>query len=119
MEKREGTRISLRARPRQVLPIFIYVFSMCVVSAGCGAPGDPIPPTTPVPAAVTDLIAYQAGNVVQLIFTPPTNSISGEELATVPAVEILRGTVKPYGMTDAKSFGVVATIPGALFDNYC
>ncbi len=82
MEKREGTRISLRARPRQVFPIFIYVFSICVVSAGCGAPGDPIPPTPPVPAAVTDLIAYQAGDGVQLIFTPPTNSISGEKLAT-------------------------------------
>ncbi len=118
MEKREGTRISLRARPRQVFPIFIYVFSMCVVSAGCGAPGDPIPPTPPVPAAVTDLIAYQAGDGVQLIFTPPTNSISGEKLATVPAVEILRGTVMPDGTPDAKSFRVVDTIPGAVVDNY-
>ncbi len=118
MEKREGTRISLRARPRQVFPIFIYVFSICVVSAGCGAPGDPIPPTPPVPAAVTDLIAYQAGDGVQLIFTPPTNSISGEKLATVPAVEILRGTVMPDGTPDAKSFRVVDTIPGAVVDNY-
>src|SRR5260370_30456504 len=110
--------ISLRARSRQVLPIFIYVFSICVVSAGCGAPGDPIPPTPPVPAAVTDLIAYQAGDGVQLIFTPPTNSISGEKLATVPAVEILRGTVMPDGTPDAKSFRVVDTIPGAVVDNY-
>ncbi len=118
MEKREGTRISVRVRPRQVFPIFIYVFSICVVSAGCGAPGDPIPPTPPVPAAVTDLIAYQAGDGVQLIFTPPTNSISGEKLATAPAVEILRSTVKPDGSPDAKSFRVVDTIPGALVDNY-
>src|SRR6266487_782694 len=118
MEEREGTRISVRVRPRQVFPIFIYVFSICVVSAGCGAPGDPIPPTPPVPAAVTDLIAYQAGDGVQLIFTPPTNSISGEKLATAPAVEILRSTVKPDGSPDAKSFRVVDTIPGALVDNY-
>src|SRR5712691_6377527 len=118
MEKREGTRIRVRVRPGQAFPIFIYVFSICVVSAGCGAPGDPIPPTPPVPAAVTDLIAYQAGDGVQLIFTPPTNSISGEKLATVPAVEILRGTVKPDGSPDVKSFRVVDTIPGALVDNY-
>jgi len=118
MEKREGTRISVRVRPRQVFPIFIYVFSIGVVSAGCGAPGDPIPPTPPVLAAITDLIARQAGDGVQLIFTPPTNSISGEKLATAPAVEILRGTVKPDGSPDAKSFRVVDTIPGALVDNY-
>ncbi len=118
MEKREGTRISVRVRPSQVFPIFIYVFSIGVVSAGCGAPGDPIPPTPPVPAAVTDLTANQAGDGVQLIFTPPTNSISGEKLATSPAVEILRGTVKPDGSPDAKSFRVVDTIPGALVDNY-
>ena len=118
MEKREGTRIRVRVRPGQAFPIFIYVFSIGVVSAGCGAPGDPIPPTPPVPAAVTDLTANQAGDGVQLIFTPPTNSISGEKLATAPAVEILRSTVKPDGSPDAKSFRVVDTIPGALVDNY-
>src|SRR6266496_2505491 len=111
MEKREGTRISIRVRPTEVFPIFVYLFSICVFSAGCGAPGDPIPPTPPVPAAVTDLTANQAGDGVQLIFTPPTNSISGEKVATAPALQILRGTVKPDGSTDVKSFRVVDTIP--------
>jgi hypothetical protein len=86
--------------------------------AGCGAPGEPTPPAPPVPVAVADLAAHQAGDGVQLIFTLPAKTITGDRLASPPAVEIVRGTPKPDGSPDAKTFRVVYTIPGSLVENY-
>jgi len=97
------------------LQISLFVF---LLAAGCGAPGDPVPPTPVVPVAVTDLAAHQAGDAVLLTFTMPAKTISGERLAAAPAVEILRGSVKPDGSPDSKSFRAVYTIPGALVANY-
>ena len=77
-----------------------------------------MPPSPPVPAAITDLSAHQAGDGVELLFTLPARSVSGEKLSATPAVEILRGGAKPDGTADAKSFRVVYTIPGALVDDY-
>jgi hypothetical protein len=89
-----------------------------LLAAGCGAPGAPTPPTPPVPVAVTDLAARQAGDGVQLIFTWPTKTVTGDRLALPPAVEIVRGTPNPDGSPDAKSLRVVYTIPGSLVENY-
>src|SRR6266852_2818985 len=118
MENRKGTALHITIRPVQILAIFYFLFSIFLISAGCGAPGEPVPPTPLVPAAIKDLAAHQAGDGVELSFTLPANSISGEKLAAPPAVEILRGTVKPGGSADTKSFRVVYTIPGALVENY-
>jgi hypothetical protein len=87
-------------------------------AAGCGAPGEPIPPSPPVPLTVTDLLARQAGDGVQLIFTLPAKTITGDRLSTPPAIEIVRGTARPEGSPDAKSFRIDYTIPGSLVDNY-
>jgi hypothetical protein len=87
-------------------------------AAGCGAPGEPTPPAPPVPVAVSDLAAHQAGDGVQLIFTLPAKTITGDRLASPPAVEIVRGTPKPDGSPDAKTFRIVYTIPGSLAENY-
>jgi hypothetical protein len=92
---------------------FAFLFA-----AGCGAPGAPTPPTPPVPVAVTDLAARQAGDGVLLIFTLPTKTITGDRLASPPAVEIVRGTPKPDGSPDAQSWRVVYTVPGSLVENY-
>src|SRR5260370_43536 len=48
----------------------------------------------------------------------PAKTISGDRLTEPPAIEILRGALKPDGSPDAKSFRVVSTIPGALVANY-
>src|SRR6267378_5397929 len=111
MENRKGTRLSVTKRPAQLFSIFFFL-------AGCGAPGDPTPPSPPIPAAIADLAARQDGDGVQLSFTLPSKSISGERLASSLAVEILRGALKPDGSLESKSFRVVDTIPGALIDNY-
>src|ERR1700758_4948331 len=91
--------------------IFIFVF-------GCGAPGDPVPPSPLVPVAVSDLSARQAGDGVELVFSLPSKTVSGEKLTAPPAIEIVRGSLKPNGTAaDMKSFRVVYTIPGALVTN--
>ena len=118
MENRKGTARHIAKRPALFFLIFHLLFSMFLFSAGCGAPGEPVPPSPPVPAAIKDLATHQAGDGVELSFTLPSTSVSGEKLPASPAVEILRGAVKPDGSADAKSFRVVYTIPGALVGNY-
>ena len=86
--------------------------------AGCGAPGEPTPPSPPIPAAVTDLSAQQSGDGVQLTFTLPANTVSGDRLTAPPAVEFVRGASNPDGSPNVKSLRVVYTIPGSLVDNY-
>src|SRR5260370_42503040 len=117
MENRKGTRTFIEKRPAHFF-IFDFLFSIFLVSAGCGAPGDPVPPTPPVPTAIKDLAVHQAGDGVELSFALPSSSISGEKLPAPPAVEILRGSVRSDGSADAKSFRVVYTIPVALVDSY-
>ena len=105
------------SRPR-FLPIFYFPFSIFLLAAGCGAPGEPAPPSPPVPVAVADLTARQKGDGVELVFTLPAKTISGDRLAATPAIEIVRGGLKADGTADVKSFRVVYTIPGALAGNY-
>ena len=118
MENRKGTRTHAQKSPALFFPIFYILSSVFLFSAGCGAPGDPVPPTPLVPATINDLAAHQAGDGVQLSFTLPSNSVSGDRLPAPPAVEILRGTAKPDGSADAKSIRLVATIPGALVQDF-
>jgi hypothetical protein len=118
MENRKGTALHIPRRPAQIFAIFYFPFSFLLLTAGCGAPGEPVPPLPTVPVAIKDLAAHQAGDGVQLSFTLPSHSIAGERLSAPPAVEILRGTVKPDGSANSKSFRVVYTIPGALVDSY-
>jgi hypothetical protein len=117
MEIRKGTQLYLPERPKRLLPIFYFLFSIFYFISGCGAPGEPTPPSPPVPAAIADLAAHQAGDGVELIFTLPSKSISGDRLSATPSVEILRGALRPNGTPDPKSFRVVDTIPGALVAN--
>jgi hypothetical protein len=118
MEHRKGTAFHSKKRRAQDSIVSYFLFSVFLLSIGCGAPGEPTPPSPPVPAAVRDLAGHQAGDGVELSFTLPSRSISGEKLAATPAVEIVRGEVKADGSADAKSFRVVYTIPGALVESY-
>jgi fibronectin type 3 domain-containing protein len=118
MENRNGTRPISPRLSAQFRTVFYFLFSIFLSCAGCGAPGDPTPPSPLVPSAIADLTAHQDGDGVQLSFTLPSTSISGDKLSAPPAVEILRGALRPNGSPDSKSFRVVYTIPGALVDNY-
>ena len=113
MENRRGTHT--QSRRFGIFHILLLIFSL---SFGCGAPGDPVPPSPLVPVAVSDLVAHQAGDGVELVFSLPPKTVSGEKLTASPAIEIVRGSLKPNGAPDPKSFRAVYTIPGALVTNY-
>jgi hypothetical protein len=97
---------------------FRVSFFALFLLAGCGAPGDPVAPSPPVPTAILDLSAHQAGDGVQLTFTMPSKTVRGERLAEPPAIEVLRGSARPDGSPDPQSFRVIDTIPGALVGKY-
>jgi hypothetical protein len=97
---------------------FLLLLIAVLLMVGCGAPGEPLPPAPPIPAAISDLTARQVGDAVVLTFTMPRKSVMGETLKEVPTLEILRGSLKPDGAPDPKSFHVVDTVPGVLVANY-
>lgn len=98
-------------------PIFNFMASIFLL-ASCGAPGEPTPPSPPIPTAISDLTARQSGDGALLTMTLPTRTVSNESLTEPPAIEIFRGTLKPDGKPDNKSFRLVYTLPGALLDTY-
>src|SRR5260370_13907959 len=118
MENRKGTSLHGTKRPSQCFAIFYFLLSIFLTAGGCGAPGEPVPPTPRVHVTLKGLAAHQIGDGVQLVFTLPTSSVAGDRLPEPPAVEILRGVKRPDGTADAKSFRVVDTIPGALVTDF-
>ena len=112
------TRASRRS-PSQGLSLlkWLLVFSP-LLGTGCGAPGEPAPPSPQIPAAINDLGAHQVGDTVELTFSVPSKSTLGERLKETPTMEILRGGLNPDGLPDPKSFRVADTIPGSLVSNY-
>jgi hypothetical protein len=105
-------------QPSPYFSILFFPLLVLFVASGCGAPGEPLPPSPPIPVAIADLTAQQAGDAVLLTFTMPKKSVRGESLKEVPTLEILRGNLKADGTPDAKSFRVVDTVPGSVIGNY-
>src|SRR5437660_6211493 len=97
MEIRNSERGRRRAGEYLGLSNFEFRVSIFVIllAAGCGAPGDPVPPAPLVPVAVSDLSAGQAGDGVELVFSLPPKTVSGERLTAPPAIEIVRASLKP------------------------
>ena len=96
----------------------LLAIAIATAITGCGAPGDPVAPSPPVPIAIADLSAHQVGDGVALNFSLPKKTIRGEHLQQPPAIEILRGELKPDGSPNLKSFHIVETIPGELAAKY-
>ena len=121
MKQRRAERIRvsrMEARRLAAGPVLLLGFLFSAFLAACGAPGEPQPPSPPIPVAVADLSARQVGDGANLVFTLPSRTTAGERLAEPPAVEVLRGSVKPDGAPDLRSLRVVEVIPGALVPNY-
>src|SRR6202171_5180195 len=118
METR-NSRNPLRIRRQRIpnLEIRVSLFVFLLVGS-CGAPGEPTPPSPPIPVAIPHLPPRKAGDAIQLTFTLPAKTVTGERLAETPAIEILRGSLKSDGSPDAKSFRLIETIPGALVGDY-
>ncbi len=116
METGKGPR-SDHAHANPVFSVFLFLISIFLL-ASCGAPGEPMPPSPPIPTAITDLTVRQSGDGALLTLTLPTRTVNNERLTEPPSVEIFRGTLKPDGKPDNKSFRLVYTLPGALLDTY-
>ena len=112
-----GKARSRNAHANPVFRIFHFIFSIFLL-ASCGAPGEPTPPSPPIPTAITDLSARQSGDGALLTLTLPTRTVTNDRLTEPPAVEIFRGTLKPDGKPNDKSFHLVYTLPGALLDTF-
>ena len=97
---------------------FWVLLLACVLLGGCGAPGDPQTRRPPVPVAITDLAAHQAGSGVALTFTLPKKTIEGEKLSEPPTIEIYRGFTPPESPQKKANSRLVFAIPSALVDNY-
>lgn len=104
--------------PSRTSGLFLSVLLFSFLVVGCGVPGDPTPPSPPIPIAVRDLSAVQLGDAVLLTFTPPNKSTRGERLTEIPTLQVLRGHLQPDGRPDAKSFRLVDTVPGSLLGRY-
>ncbi len=99
---------------------FYFLFSVFCFCAllGCAAPGEPTPPRPPVPEAIADLAARQAGDGVVLTFTLPRKTVEGQPLAELPAIEIYRGFLPAGAGPNKLSTQLVYTIPSAVVDTY-
>jgi hypothetical protein len=126
MKPRRGATPIPKARPSFVRSAFFFLLPTpllvllltLLIAAGCGVPGDPVPPSPPIPNPVTDLKAHQIGDGVLLTFTLPSKSTLGERLTQTPTMEVFRGSLKPDGEPDARSFRLVDTVPGSLLSTY-
>jgi hypothetical protein len=105
-------------QPKLALAFWVVLLFAIFAAVGCGVPGDPVPPSPPIPIAVSDLTAVQRGDGVLLTFTLPSKSTRGERLTEVPTMEVLRGTLRPDGLPDRGTLHVTDTVPSALLSSY-
>jgi len=118
MEIRKGLKSATPDGRNAIAFISLLLISTWLFAAGCGVPGEPVPPSPPIPTAVKDLTAKQLGDGVMLSFTLPNKSTLGERLTQTPTMEVYRGRLQPDGTPDMRSFRQVDTVPGAVLSGY-
>lgn len=105
------------ALPGSSRSLLLFLFAI-ILAAGCGAPGEPTPPSPPIPNPVGDLKGVQVGDAVLLTFTLPTKSTLGLRLNQIPTLEVWRGSLRPDGTPDPRTFHIVNTIPAPILKDY-
>lgn len=85
----------------------LALVALAVLLAGCGAPGDPLPPSLNIPERITDLRARQQGELVIVEFTLPALTTDGLALRRLPVVE-LRAGPPPEGYFDTRRWAAQA-----------
>lgn len=99
--------------------------------AGCGYPGDPLPPALNIPLPITDLRAVQRGDRIVVEFTPIYRSTDNLLLEELQSVELRIGPkpqgafdlrtweqgAKPFAVEFEKDKPVLMTVPSAQFVN--
>jgi hypothetical protein len=127
MENQEGPPASEPARNRPNSQAIFYfaltIFLLSILPGGCAAPAEPLERKAPVPKAVTDLAARQAGNEVVLRFTLPKETVDRRPLKQLPAIEIYRvirpaGSATPVTPSVPPALRLILTIPSTMVDRY-
>ncbi len=109
-----------KSNPPASSAFLLLLFSsiLCCFAAGCGAPGEPTPPSPPIPEAVKDLTAKQLGDAVLLDFTLPRQKHTRLTSDRNSYTRSLRGSLRPDGTPDPRSFHLVDTVPGPILSTY-
>jgi hypothetical protein len=112
-----------RATGSRVAPcLLLAAFVLSSLSLwGCASPGEPVERRPPIPTAITDLAAEQAGNDLVLTCTIPRETLDQKPLEEPPAVEIYRAihpaaNGSPSG--PAATLTLLVTIPSAMVGTY-
>ncbi|MGE5569295.1 MAG: fibronectin type III domain-containing protein [Rhodospirillales bacterium] len=64
----------------------------CLILAGCGYVGDPLPPSLQIPVAISDLSAIERGEMIVVSFTVPERTTDGAGLGRIKEVDLRLGT---------------------------
>lgn len=91
-------RTSLRPRPAKINLVDLLRFTGIVLAlllAGCGVPGEPLPPLLEIPAPVQDLTATQEGAHLHLHWSPPVLTTEGTRARELDRVEIYGAFLAP------------------------
>ncbi len=112
-----------RATGSRVVPgVLLTAFLLSDLAlAGCASPGEPVERRPPIPTAITDLGAEQAGNDVVLTCTIPRETVDQKPLDEPPSVEIYRAIhAAGNGSTSGPGAKVAlrVTIPSAMVSTY-
>ena len=81
---------------RLILPVAVWLAA--VLLAGCGMPGEPLPPLLEIPERATDLSITQAGTRLRLVWSPPRLTTEGTRVRRLARLEIY-GVFLPEGAT--------------------
>jgi hypothetical protein len=111
-----------RARP-PILTYLSFISLLAIFLGGCAAPGEPMERKRPIPEAVTDLNAAQAGNEVMLTFTLPKATVEHHPLKQASEVEIYRDFTAPspaggVPVAEPANPTLLVTIPAGIVENY-
>jgi hypothetical protein len=77
--------------------------------AGCGYPGDPLPPALNIPERITDLRALQRGARLIVSLTAPVSTTDKLILKRLPAIELFAGPA-PAGDFNADAWAATAEL---------
>lgn len=80
---------------------------LAVGLAGCGYPGDPLPPALNIPERIQDLRALQRGSRLIVAFTAPLMTTDQLVMKQTPALELFAGPA-PEGEFDAGPWAATA-----------
>jgi len=118
MENREAPKPGRAGRTSSIAFLFLSLVAISSFTTSCGVPGEPVPPSPPIPTAIRDLTAKQIGDGVLLSFTLPNKSTLGERLTQTPTMEVFRGRLQADGTPDMRSFRQVDVVPAAVLGTY-